>query len=185
MLCGVRVTDQVWTDTPWHMDCQYYEDAAASPAHVLSIWIPIQAVDSKNSCLECAPAVSTLIPGWDDPLSGFRGLSPQDQAALGLEQTGVVCPLEVGDVVCLHQRVPHRALPNLGENVRWSIDVRFESCPGGDWQRIATPSEQTPFDGTCLPTLASLAPFTLCATHLKIVVVARRAGYGFPAARGG
>jgi len=38
--------------TPWHQDAQYFRDA--ENVHVPTMWIPLQAVTEKNSCLQVA-----------------------------------------------------------------------------------------------------------------------------------
>jgi len=37
--------------------------------------------------------------------------------------------MEPGDVLCFTQLLPHRALPNRSDAVRWSMDVRYEATP--------------------------------------------------------
>ena len=35
--------------------------------------------------------------------------------------------MEAGSVLFLHQLVPHRSLENFSEDVRWSVDLRFQN----------------------------------------------------------
>ena len=49
----------------------------------------------------------------------------------------------------------------MSDSVRWSIDVRFEACPDGDWERATTPGGRAmgfPLPGTGLgkPPLVSV-----------------------------
>ncbi len=117
-----KLPDQIWTQTPWHQDAQYYRDA--EQVHVTSIWMPLQPVTEHNSCLQVAPGLhrGPLHEGWNDPETGFLGLSPEVRAAL----EGVSIEMELGDALCFTQITPHRALPNRSNQVRWSIDVRYE-----------------------------------------------------------
>ena len=117
-----KLPDQIWTQTPWHQDAQYYRDA--EQVHVTSIWMPLQPVTERNSCLQVAPGLhrGPLHEGWNDPETGFLGLSPEVRAAL----EGVSIEMEPGDALCFTQITPHRALPNRSNQVRWSIDVRYE-----------------------------------------------------------
>lgn len=118
-----KLPDQVWTDTPWHQDAQYYQDA--EHAHVVSIWIPMQRVAEENSCLQvaCGHHRSKLHERWNDPVSGFVGLSPDIQKTLD----GQSVEMNVGDALCFTQLTPHRALPNKSNAVRWAMDLRFEA----------------------------------------------------------
>ena len=117
-----KLPDQIWTQTPWHQDAQYYRDA--EQVHVTSIWMPLQPVTEHNSCLQVAPGLhrGPLHEGWNDPETGFLGLSPEVRESL----KGVSIEMEPGDALCFTQITPHRALPNRSNQVRWSIDVRYE-----------------------------------------------------------
>ena len=118
-----KLPDQVWTRTPWHQDAQYYRDAANG--HVVSMWYPLQAVTEDNSCLQVAPRMhrGALLEGHTDQQTGFLGLSHEDRKGLH----GISVEMEPGDVLCFHQKTPHRALPNKSDAVRWSLDVRYEA----------------------------------------------------------
>ena len=50
------------------------------------------------------------------------GLSEADSESL----QPITVEMEPGDVLCFNQFVPHRALPNTSDAVRWSLDVRYE-----------------------------------------------------------
>jgi hypothetical protein len=119
-----KLPDQDWTTTPWHQDAQYYRDA--EKAHVLSVWMPLQRVTERNSCLQVAAGWNrnVLYEGVDDPESGFLGLSRADRASL----TGVSMEMDPGDALCFNQLMPHRALGNDTDAVRWSMDLRYEAA---------------------------------------------------------
>ena len=118
-----KLPDQLWTRTPWHQDAQYYPDAETK--HVLSIWIPLQRVNEHNSCLQVAPRSHNigLFEPYNDPETGFLGLSPEDQKKM----SGLSVPMALGDALCFSQCTPHRALPNKSRSVRWSMDFRYET----------------------------------------------------------
>ena len=117
-----KLPDQIWTQTPWHQDAQYYRDA--EQVHVASIWMPLQPVTEVNSCLQIAPGQhrGALHKGYKDPETGFLGLAPEVRERM----EGVSVEMEAGDALCFTQLTPHRALPNRSDKVRWSIDVRYE-----------------------------------------------------------
>ena len=120
-----KLPDQLWTDTPWHQDAQYYTEAEHK--HVVSMWIPMVPVGENNSCLQVAPKEhrGALQEAVADE-TGFIGLSPELQKDLD----GVSIELQPGDVLCFTERTPHRALPNQSDSVRWSMDIRFEALAG-------------------------------------------------------
>ncbi|SDW34302.1 phytanoyl-CoA dioxygenase family protein [Paenibacillus sp. CF384] len=118
-----KLPDQKWTDTPWHQDAQYYRDAENT--HVVSIWMPLQRVTEFNSCLQIAPGFfdRTLLDGVIDEETNFLGLKREDAAKL----TALSVEMQRGDALCFTQLLPHRALPNQSDAVRWSMDIRYEA----------------------------------------------------------
>ena len=120
-----KLPDQKWTDTPWHQDAQYFRDA--ENVHVVTLWIPLQRVTERNSCLQVAPGLhrGALHDNYEDQETGFIGLAPKAQAAL----KGISIEMNPGDVLCFTQKTPHRTLPNLSGAVRWSLDLRYEATP--------------------------------------------------------
>jgi ectoine hydroxylase-related dioxygenase (phytanoyl-CoA dioxygenase family) len=120
-----KLPDQKWTDTPWHQDAQYYRDAEHT--HVVSIWMPLQAVNTQNSCLQVATGYhrGELYEGFNDEETGFLGLSKEQRSQL----VGIPIEMNSGDALCFTQLTPHAALPNQSDAVRWSMDVRYEAIP--------------------------------------------------------
>ncbi len=120
-----KLPDQLWTNTPWHQDAQYYRDAAN--IHILSMWMPLVRVTEHNSCLQVAERMQNgmLFDNFEDE-TGFIGLTREDRATL----RGISVEMDPGDVLCFPQKTPHRALPNMSDAVRWSVDIRFEATEG-------------------------------------------------------
>ena len=117
-----KLPDQSWSTTPWHQDGQYYRDSAG--AEVISMWIPMQPVNKHSSCLQVAPGTfgRELREAVMDDVYRNIGLSEADYESL----QPITVEMETGDVLCFNQFVPHRALPNTSDAVRWSLDVRYE-----------------------------------------------------------
>jgi hypothetical protein len=138
-----KLPDQKWTDTPWHQDAQYYRDAENT--HVVSMWMPLQRVTEHNSCLQVAPQhqQDALAEAFKDE-TGFIGLPPEARKHL----KGLSIEMDPGDVLCFTQRMPHRALSNQSDAVRWSMDIRYEATatatPTGQKQGFIVRSLQDP-----------------------------------------
>lgn len=143
-----KAPDQKWTDTPWHQDAQYFRDAEY--VHVPTLWMPLQPVTEKNSCLQVAAGLhrGVLHEGYTDPETDFLGMSPEARRAL----QGISIEMQPGDVLCMTQKTPHRALPNLTDAVRWSMDVRYEATPtataGGKEMGFVARSRANPSSAT-------------------------------------
>lgn len=140
-----KLPDQKWTDTPWHQDAQYFRDAET--VHVVTMWMPLQPVTERNSCLQVAPGLhhGVLHASYEDKESGFIGLSPEARADLN----GISIEMNPGDILCFTQKTPHRALPNLSDAVRWSMDLRYEATPtataSGRKQGFVARSHEAPY----------------------------------------
>jgi phytanoyl-CoA hydroxylase len=118
-----KLPDQKWTDTPWHQDAQYYRDA--EHRHVVSMWMPLQRVTEYNSCLQMAPGFykDKLLEGAVDEETGFLGLTKEEAREL----QGISIEMDPGDIVIFDHTMPHRALSNHSDAVRWSMDIRYEA----------------------------------------------------------
>ena len=89
------------------------------------MWYPLQQVTEENSCLQVAPGQHQAIvhEGHNDDETGFLGLSHKARKNL----PGRSIEMDRGDVLCFSQKMPHRALSNRSDTVRWSMDVRYEA----------------------------------------------------------
>jgi phytanoyl-CoA hydroxylase len=119
-----KLPNQHFTDTPWHQDAQYFRNSFDS--NIITMWIPFIDVDESNSCLMVAPGHhnDNLYDNYSDPVSGFTGLKPEDRQGLN----GKSIHMKKGDVLCFNQKMPHLAMPNKSDSVRWSFDIRYEAC---------------------------------------------------------
>ncbi len=117
-----KLQQQSFTNTPWHQDAQYFRESAGS--NIITMWVPLVDVNEVNSCLQVAPGKhrDPLYDDYLDPETKFLGLTPADRAKL----QGRPIPMRRGDVLCFNHLMPHAALPNQTDKVRWSMDIRFE-----------------------------------------------------------
>jgi len=110
-----------FTDTPWHQDAQYFTEQAK--IHTMSVWFPLHDVSDQESCLAVSPGAHKmeLQDIWEDDYSKFLGINPETSKDLPEK------PIEMkaGDVLCFSQLMPHRAMPNKSDLMRWSMDLRF------------------------------------------------------------
>ncbi|MEO0796238.1 MAG: phytanoyl-CoA dioxygenase family protein [Verrucomicrobiota bacterium] len=110
-----------FTNTPWHQDGQYFREQAH--LHILTIWFPLHAVDADSGCLAVSPNFhnTKLYQNFEYPENGFTGISREDAMNLPCHPVD----MEPGDALCFSQLTPHRAMPNAGDAMRWSMDMRF------------------------------------------------------------
>lgn len=108
----------------WHQDAHYYKGWNGDDGKLLSVWMPLVPVDERHGCLQFMPGSHTR--GWIERVRGTRynGLYTVPDAVLA-DFEPVSVPLQPGDAVLFSDTTLHQALPNEGEYVRWSIDIRF------------------------------------------------------------
>jgi ectoine hydroxylase-related dioxygenase (phytanoyl-CoA dioxygenase family) len=131
---GINKHNGLVSRTPWHQDnavCTPDADAT----EMLTVWFPLTSASVEKGCLQVVPGSHT---------SGLRAHYRQESnreitlSALP-DVEPVALPMEPGDVLFLHRQTCHASLPNRGDTVRWSLDLRFHPTgqPSG---RAALPS---------------------------------------------
>ena len=118
-----KLPDQIWTQTPWHQDAQYYRDA--EQVHVTSIWMPLQP-DRTQQLPASRPRPRTRTPpqGWNDPGNRLSGLAPKCEQPSKASQSK--CNPATPSA---SPRSPPTAPSQPLRQVRWSIDVRYDPPP--------------------------------------------------------
>ena len=117
---GISPKNGLVSRTPWHQD-----NAVVTPdaddTEMVTVWFPLTSATEERGCLQ-------VIPG-----SHHEGLRDHVQETTNREFTvhklpdiePVTLPMEPGDVLLLHRRTCHASLPNQGDEVRWSLDLRY------------------------------------------------------------
>jgi phytanoyl-CoA hydroxylase len=117
-------------DTPWHQDAQAGLYLNADKFSFITIWVPFVDVDEKNSCLQVSESSHIYLPVFDD--AGKGGIHYSIDSSHSNTFTNLVAiPMKRGDILCIHPGLAHRALPNLTEKMRWSLDLRYRSLLDG------------------------------------------------------
>lgn len=109
--------------TTWHQDIVALFPEADETLQ-LTVWLAITEATIENGCL-------TSIPGShrEGPQVHCSNLAiasePQvpDKVMAGRE--GTPLPVGKGGAVLFHKMNVHRALPNMSQGLRWSLDMRF------------------------------------------------------------
>lgn len=109
---------------PWHQDSGYFEPYCDSSL-ILTCWVPLVDADERNGCLH------VLKYGHRGPVvkhgSGpHHYLQIQDADLPPGEVVSV--PVRRGGVLLLTNRTPHCSTPNTSGEIRWSMDLRYQSA---------------------------------------------------------
>ena len=115
---------------PWHQD-NGVVNPIADDTNMLTVWISLSEASVENGCLH-------LIPG--SHLGALRThCARPSQLAIPdelLEHDRVTpIPTKPGDVILMHRHTCHGSLPNVSDQFRWSLDLRYnptgrEAFPG-------------------------------------------------------
>ena len=123
------------TDVPFHQDAIFTTQEAQGILQV-TVWIPLIDVNEENGCLEVQPRVhQQRVVYW----SFGEGL-PQTER--------VLLPMQKGDVLFVHKLTPHGSGPNTTDQVRWSLDLRYQQTddpsPRPEWPSLVARSRRNP-----------------------------------------
>ena len=107
---------------PWHQD-NGVVDPIADQTNMLTVWIALSDAPVERGCLQVIPhshrqALRTHCPGKPG-----RPFAIPD-ALLDLDRATPV-PTRTGDVILMHKHTIHGSLPNVSEEIRWSLDLRY------------------------------------------------------------
>jgi phytanoyl-CoA hydroxylase len=107
-------------NVPWHQDAGVtWEEADDSD--IVTCWVALVDATPENGCMEVMPGV--FKHGYrEHQAEGGTTIRP---ALLPTVEPRPV-PVKQGGVVFMHRYTPHRSVPNLTDEVRWSIDLRYQ-----------------------------------------------------------
>ena len=115
---------------PWHQDSAYLKEGAEKTVQPAA-WIPFLDVDKNNGCMQVVRSGHKPERVFEHKLEKKAGV--KDSWYLYIEDKNIpvedviTCEMKVGSVLFLHQLTPHRSLENYSDNVRWSVDLRFQN----------------------------------------------------------
>ena len=127
-----KTPHNVATIVPWHQDNGYLDETAL---HTLmpTAWIPLIDATVENGCMQVVSgghskgitATHTCCAGptW------YVDLAEEEiENTLGcdLKNDVVDCPVPFGGMLLINNCIPHRSLPNVSNNIRWSMDLRWQ-----------------------------------------------------------
>lgn len=109
--------------TVWHQDAGT-GTADADGSRILTVWISVTEATRENGCLLVAPGShrnGLALHCHDKRANYSRQAIPE--RLVGPERV----PIETapGDVLFLSKYTMHASLPNMSEDIRWSLDLRY------------------------------------------------------------
>jgi ectoine hydroxylase-related dioxygenase (phytanoyl-CoA dioxygenase family) len=109
---------------PWHQDSGYFL-AHCDDQLIVTCWIPLVDATLENGCLYVLPGRHRegIIRHYTGGHGGFLEI-PED--VLGAEGA-VPVEMKAGDVLFMTNLTPHASYENRTDQVRWSLDLRYQS----------------------------------------------------------
>lgn len=109
---------------PWHQDKSYWPDANSNP--VITVWIPLVDSTHENGCLHLKPRThKQRVLDWHRETITGTGYTALKESQLGPTAT-VALPVKAGSAILFNDRCIHMSTPNLSDEVRWSVDLRYQ-----------------------------------------------------------
>ena len=114
-------TDVLARANPWHQD-NGVVDPVADATDMLTVWIALSDAPVERGCLQVIPgshrqALRTHCTGPGRPFAIPDALLELDRAT--------PVPTRAGDVILMHKHTIHGSLPNVSDDIRWSLDLRY------------------------------------------------------------
>jgi len=134
---------------PWHQDTSYLEPGSETTLQPTA-WIPLIDATGLNGCMQVLAGGEnrdTVIPHTCCAgKSWYLSIDEEELRKHRPDASLVTCEVPMGGFLLINQLTPHQSLENLSNNIRWSVDLR--------WQR---PDEPCGFFGDKKPILMRTA----------------------------
>lgn len=113
------------TLVPWHQDAGYMEPECDAVLQV-TFWIPLVPATVENGCLQVIPRSHLGGVLRHRRIRGRFYLEIPEEELPPIEP--VTVEMDVGDILLIHNLTAHRSLPNRSNEVRWSVDIRYQDA---------------------------------------------------------
>jgi len=118
---------------PWHQDAGYMSNDSYD--HMIACaWIPFLDATEENGCMQFARSghktgkvakhECCAGPTWYIML---KEEDMQDTLGVDLDSDVITEPIPYGSFILFNNLIPHRSLPNVSNDIRWSVDLRWQS----------------------------------------------------------
>jgi phytanoyl-CoA hydroxylase len=109
-------------ETPWHQDNAVLTQDA-DDTEILTVWIPLVDATVENGCLIVIPgshhgSLAQHCPNGNGVLKILGALINHEKV--------IPVPVSRGAVMIFHRKLMHASLPNLSDDLRSSLDLRYQ-----------------------------------------------------------
>jgi phytanoyl-CoA hydroxylase len=109
--------------TPWHQDNGVVTEDA-DDTQIVTVWLPLFDATVEMGCLAVVPGShrNGLLSHCPSPDNGRIHVPDK----LFHPEAAVPVPMRRGSAIFMHRCTLHSSLPNVSDQVRWSLDLRFQ-----------------------------------------------------------
>ncbi|XP_060071963.1 uncharacterized protein LOC132551834 [Ylistrum balloti] len=120
------------TTVPWHQDSAYLDNKSYKVLQPTA-WIPLLDATADNGCMQvihrghragkvathqCCHGGTWYVMVDEEEMEKSLGMNPATDI--------VTCEIPYGGMLLLNNMIPHRSLPNVSGDIRWSLDLRWQ-----------------------------------------------------------
>jgi ectoine hydroxylase-related dioxygenase (phytanoyl-CoA dioxygenase family) len=115
----------------WHQDGGYTEfgrdsDQDVSALRMVNVWTPLVPVSVENGCMQFVPGTHKLGAVPHESKEHYLEIAQEHLKPRLEEAVNII--LDPGDVVLFHNMLFHQGLPNRSQEIRWSVDWRYQDA---------------------------------------------------------
>lgn len=112
-------------EVPWHQDSGYFEPYCDNSL-VMTMWIPLVDTNTDNGCLYVIPGThkGDVIEHEMHKTGNYLAVKEE----LLPKENWVPCPVPKGGILLLSNKIVHASFKNTTDQVRWSMDLRYQSA---------------------------------------------------------
>jgi len=132
-----KVPQNEETTVPWHQDIAYLNNKAYN-THQLTAWIPLLNATKQNGCMQIIKyghlngniATHTGVSGntwYIDLHETIIKKEIFENENINLNDYIETCEVNEQSILLLNNLIPHRSLQNYSQQIRWSLDLRWQN----------------------------------------------------------
>ncbi len=119
----------------WHQDGGYTYQVHRDGNHsadtvdalrMVNVWSPLVPAQEANGCMQFIPGTHLIGMARHEDREFYLEITREDLEPY-VDQA-VSIELDPGDIVLFHNMLYHQGLPNLSDQVRWSMDWRYQDA---------------------------------------------------------
>jgi len=130
-----KLPDHAPTLVLWHQDGGYtykvhrdgdHSEKTVDALRMVNVWSPLVPAREENGCMQFIPGTHRIGMAKHEDREFYLEIA-QDDLEPYIEQA-LTIELDPGDIVLFHNMLYHQGLPNRTEQVRWSMDWRYQDA---------------------------------------------------------